>query len=97
MERKDWDLKYFLCLHPDGKNALQSDRLVKLGDQNYFNQRILNKDTRFADNPAYVFAAIAYIEKKQMERNKGISFIRGKSAKDASGTQTNTLDDPYSD
>ena len=96
LEEKDWDLKSFPCLHPDGLNALQSERPIKLGDQDYFSQRILNKDTRFADNPAYVFAAIAYIEKKQMERNKGISFIRGKSVKDVNGTQTYTLDDPYS-
>ena len=67
LEEKDWDLKSFPCLHPDGKNSLQSDRVTKLGDQEYFSQRILNKDTRFADNTAYVFAAIAYIEKKQMK------------------------------
>ena len=56
----------------------------------------MNKDTRFAENPAYVFAAIAYIEKKQIERNKGISFIRGKSSSDGEGSKTYSLDDPYS-
>ena len=96
LEEKDWDLKSFPCLHPDGRNSLQTDRQTKLGEQDYFNQRILNNYGRFADNPAYIFAAIAYIEKKQMERNKGLSFIRGKYVKDTNGTQTYTLNDPYS-
>ena len=56
----------------------------------------MNKDQRFCQTLAYVFAANAYVEKKQMERNKGISFIRGKAVKDISGSHTYTLDDPYS-
>ena len=96
LEEKDWDLKSFPCLHPDGQNNLHSKRSTKLDDQQYFNQRILNKDTRFAECPAYIFAAIAYIEKKQIERNKGISFQRGKCEKGDDGTLTYTLNDPYS-
>ena len=67
-----------------------------LSGQDYFTQRILNKDTRFAHNPAYIFAAIAYIENKQIQRNKGISFIRGKAKQQSDGTHTYTLDDPCS-
>ena len=33
LEEKDWDLKSFPCLHPDGMNSLQSDRPIQLGDQ----------------------------------------------------------------
>ena len=36
MEEMDWDIKSFPCLHPDGKNTLWSDRLIKLGAQDYF-------------------------------------------------------------
>ena len=96
MEEMDWDIKSFPCLHPDGKNTLQSDRLIKLGEQEYFTQRILNKDTRFAENAAYIFAAIAFIENKQIQRNQGISFIRGKSKVQDDGSHTYTLDDPCS-
>ena len=96
LDEKDWDLKSFPCLHPDGKSSLHSERQVKLNDQDYFVQRVMNQDARFAENPAYVFAAIAYIEKKQIERNKGISFIRGKSKNEADGSKSYTLDDPYS-
>ena len=96
LEEVDWDLKSFPCLHPDGENSLQSQRQIPLGDQDYFNQRLLNKDSKFAENAAYVFAAVAYIEKKQIERNKGISYIRGKSETDKDGIKTYSLDDPYS-
>jgi hypothetical protein len=95
LRETDWDLKLFPCLHPDGKNRLQEERNVKLTDQYYFNQRLLNKDTRFGNNPAYVFASTAYIEKKQMERNIGVSGIRGTSSKGTDGTSTYSLNDPF--
>ena len=96
LEEKDWDLKTFPGLHPDGENSLNSNRDKKLSEQDYFIQRILNKDTRFAKNPAYVFAASAYVEKKQIQRNTGVSYIRGKSNVEENGTKTFSLNDPYS-
>jgi len=77
LEEKDWDLKSFPCLLPDGKNSLHSHKTIKLSDQDYFVQRILNKDLRFATTPAYVFAAVAYLEKKQIQSRIGLSFKRG--------------------
>ena len=56
----------------------------------------MNKDTRFAENTSYIFGAIGYLEKKQIDRNQGISFIRGKSHVEKDGTKTYTLNDPYS-
>ena len=64
LEEHDWDLKSFPCLHPDGKFSLHSNRPIKLSEQDYFNQRILNKDPRFCKNLVYLFAANVYIEKK---------------------------------
>ena len=97
LDEKDWDLKSFPCLLPDGESSLHSKRNVKLSDQEYFTQRIMNKDPRFACNPAYVFAAVAYIEKKQIESRRGISYMRGKATTSKSdGTTTYTLNDPCS-
>ena len=96
LEEKDWDLKSFPCLLPDGKNSLHSERKIKLTDQDYFVQRILNKDLRFATNPAFVFAAVAYLEKKQIQSRIGISFKRGKANQYADGTTSYTLDDACS-
>ena len=65
LNEKGWDIKAFPTLHPDGKNELHEEREENLMEQNYFIQRILNKDQRFANNPAYVFGATAYIEKNK--------------------------------
>ena len=94
LQENDWDLKSFPCLLPDGQNSLHSDREVKLSDQDYFSQRILNKDTRFAINPAYIFAAVAYLENKQIEGRRGIAFKRGKATSFPDGTTSYSLEDP---
>ena len=57
LQEKDWDLKSFPCLLPDGNNSLHSKRDIKLSEQDYFTQRIMNKDDRFATNPAFIFVA----------------------------------------
>ena len=96
LEENDWDLKTFPGLLPDGKNSLHAQRPVKLSEQDYFMQRIMNKDTRFAHNPAYIFAAIALIEKRQVQRNMGISFNKGTAKTDMSGDIIYSLEDPFS-
>ena len=64
MQEVDWDIKAFPHLHnPDGSNGKDEERTVRLTDQNYFIQRILNKDQRFAKSSAYRYAAVAYIER----------------------------------
>ena len=76
--------------------GLNEKRDIKITDQMYFAQRIQNYDKRFANTAAYVFAAFAFIEKKQLERNINISFMRGKPKKSATGGMVYSLDDPYS-
>ena len=96
LQENDWDLKSFPCLLPDGENSLHSERERKLSEQDYFTQRIMNKDPRFATNPAYIFAAVAFIEKKQIEGRKGIAFKRGKATTSTDGMTSYSLEDPYS-
>ena len=74
----NWDALAFPMKHPDGKNNLHQERPVRLNDQYYFVQRIRNKDPRFRSDPSYLFSAAAYIEKKQLQRNINVSFLRGK-------------------
>ena len=86
MQEKDWDIKAFPHLHnPDGSNGKDQKRKVKLTDQNYFIQRILNKDKRFAKSPAYTYAAVAYLEKKQLQRNINLSGTRGRQIENIDG------------
>ena len=59
-------------------------------------QRLRNQDTRFSSDPAYVFAAAAYLEKKQLQRNVNISFQRGKEVKSDGAPSTYHLEDGFS-
>ena len=96
MKEKDWDIKAFPHLHnPDGKNGKDHERSVKITDQYYFIQRICNQDARFAKSPAYVYAAVAFLEKKQLQRNINISYTHGKQIKDKDGNTELDLDDGY--
>ena len=78
LKEKDWDIKSWPALHPDGQYGLHQKRKVKLTEQQYFGQRILNRDLRFSSSPGYIFAAAAYIEQKQLSSKANISFMRGK-------------------
>ena len=96
MTDNDWDVKAFPHLHnPDGSNGKDQERKVRLTEQNYFIQRICNKEKRFAQSPAFMYAAVAYIEKKQMKRNINLAGTRGKKFKNDNGGQSYELEDGY--
>ena len=96
LDTDDWDSLAFPMKHPDGKNNLHQERDKKLTEQYYFVQRIRNKDVRFSEDPAYVFAAAAYIEKKQLQKNVNVSYLRGKEKTSEMGCSTYSLDDGFS-
>ena len=77
---KSWDINAFPLLHPDGRCGLNEKReqTVKLTDQSYFKQRLRNKDNRFIENKAYLYSAVAYVERKQLQGNINLSFTKGK-------------------
>ena len=96
MKEDDWDLKSFPNLHPCGENGLQQQRDVKgLTDQQYIEQRLKNQDTRFEQCTPYVFAMTAYIEEKQLERNIGISYSKGKKVMGENQERSYTLNDGF--
>ena len=64
-------------------------------DQFYFIQRICNQNTKFARSPAYVYAAVAHTELKQIQRNVNVSYSRGKEVDNKNGVKTLKVDDPY--
>jgi hypothetical protein len=93
---KDWDILAFPMKNPDGKNGLHQERTRRLTEQNYFIQRLRNMDTRFSEDPSYLFAAAAYLEKKQLQRNVNVSYLRGKESKSSNGICTYSLNDGFS-
>ena len=94
---KSWDVNAFPLLHPDGKYGLNEKReiTVKLTDQSYFKQRIRNKDSRFIDNKPYLYSAVAYVERKQLQNNINLSYTKGKKSISADGTIQYELDDAF--
>ena len=82
----DWDIKSWPALHADGKYGLHFKRKIRLTEQQYFAQRILNRDLRFSKSPGYIFAAAAYIEQKQLSSKENVSFMRGKKTVGKDGT-----------
>ena len=80
---------------PDGRYGLHYHREAKLQDQYYFIQRICNQDPKFARSPAYVYAAVAHTELKQIQRNMNLSYSRGKETSNTEGVRTLKLEDPY--
>ena len=96
MAETDWDIKAFPNLHnSDGSNGKDQDRKTRLTEQNYFIQRICNKEKRFAKSAAYVYAAVAYIEKKQINRNINLAGTRGKQVVSTDGGKTYELEDAH--
>ena len=96
MTDEDWDIKAFPHLHnPDGTNGKDQDRTVRLTDQNYFIHRICNKEKRFAKSAAYMYAAVSYIEKKQINRNINLAGTRGKQIVNNDGGKSYELEDAH--
>ena len=96
MTDDDWDVKAFPHLHnPDGSNGKDQERKTRLTDQNYFIQRICNKEKRFAKSAAYMYAAVAYIEKKQINRNINLAGTRGKQVTNNEGGKKYELEDSH--
>ena len=96
LKDENWDINSFPNLHPSGRNKMFQEREVKVTPQQYLIQRLKNKDSRFEKCTPYVFAAAAYIEEKQMERNIGISFNKGKRSDSGEGQKSYELEDAYS-
>ena len=95
LSEKDWDIKSWPTFHPDGRFGLHHKRKVKLTDQQYFGQRILNEDLRFSKSPSFIFGAAAYIEQKQLISHANISFMRGRRTTDKDGKHEYDLDDAF--
>ena len=77
MRNTDFDVKAFPCLHPTGRFGLHHKRNLKLSPVFYFNQRLLNKDQRFAKSIPYIFAAHQYLERHMLESQINVCSQRG--------------------
>ena len=92
----DWDIKAFPHLHnTDGSNGKDQERIARLSEQKYFINRVCNMEKRFAKSSAYLYAAVAYIEKKQINSNINLAGTRGRQIVGKGGVKTYELEDAY--
>ena len=90
-----WEIKSFPTLLPDGKFGLDHKRKIKLTKQQYFAQRLLNRDDRFAKNPDYLFSAMSMVEADRLRANANLTGMKGKRKVGPGGTWVQ-VDDPCS-
>jgi hypothetical protein len=70
---------HFPILFPNGKWGLHDEeRKYKITPQQFILQRIQNLNPVFADNKPFIFTAVYYIERHQLESKMNISYMRGK-------------------
>ena len=95
-DQKDWIIRSWPTLLPDGQFGLDQKRRVKLTRQNYFQQRILNVDDRFANTKSFVFAAMSVVEAERLRSNANLSGIKGRRMTGPDGVIRMELGDPCS-
>ena len=95
LDQKDWDIKSWPTLFPDGKFGMDYPRKVKVPSQKYFKQRLLNKNEKFSKTPGFVFGAASYVESERLRSNANISGYRGKKEKDEQGQVSYCMKNPF--
>ena len=85
LNQPNWDISSFPTLFPDGKFGKDYKRTKKLTAQEFFQQRILNKDDRFSKNPGFCFAAMSYVEAERLRSNANLTGMRGKRVEGKGG------------
>ena len=78
----DWDKKGFPQLvNPDGSGGFDDERPYKIRPQDFYRQRLLNKERRFAKTPTYLYSVVSYLEARRMSSNIAMVGRRGKETK----------------
>ncbi len=95
LRQQNFDAMSFIRHHPTGKFGLNEPRVYKLSPVMYFNQRLLNRDERFSQDPLYVFMCASYLERLGLERQIDISGLKGTISNGEGKEKEISLKDPY--
>ena len=85
LKETNFDSKSFPILFPSGQFGLNEEREFKLSTMQYFCQRILNFDKRFANSDPFIFCAQQRIERETLETSYNISFNKGSLKQETNG------------
>ena len=96
LDMPKWDIKSWPTLLPDGKFGVDHKRKIKLTRQQYFTQRMLNVDDRFAKTPGYLFGAMSMVEAERLRANANLTGMKGKRSVGPGGQVSYQVDDPCS-
>lgn len=77
MREKNFDVEAFPIFFKTGKFGLNQERERKISASDFFLQRILNKDDRFRKSQKFLFTAVYYLERKQIESQIQMSLRKG--------------------
>jgi hypothetical protein len=91
----EYEVKGFPTLYPTGQFGLDHERRDNLSTQKYFNQRLLNVDTRCSDSSSWLFAAQQRVEREMLEKQCDIVFQKGKLKKTAGGVSVMQVEDAF--
>ena len=95
LREEHFDVKSFPKHHPSGKYGLNHPRKFKLTPQMFFNQRLMNVDERFAQDPIYVFMVASFLERLGIEKQINISGMKGVSTTQPNGEKAVKLKDAF--
>ncbi len=73
----NWDINAFPQLFPTGRFGFYQQRPIKISALQYFIQRLQNCDKRFSSYTPFVFSALYFIERQQLEQKINVSFKKG--------------------
>ena len=97
MREEDFDTAGFPRHFPDGKYGLNwKKRMKKITPQQFFSQRLLNVDKRFAKDSDFLFVAQQYVERYGLERQIDVSMQKGSLLKTNDGTKVIQTKDAFS-
>ena len=63
----------FPTLHPDGNNGFGTHRQISITPLDYFQSRIMSKDSRWAKHPSYIFWACNIVEAIKLQSSISIA------------------------
>ena len=92
LNHPNWGISSFPTMFPDGKFGMNYKRTKKVTAQEFFQQRILNKDNRFSKNPGFCFAAMSYVEALRLRNNANMTGMRGKRVEGKEGVSVEIKD-----
>ena len=97
LREEDFDITGFPRHFPDGKYGLyDKERKKAITPQQFFTQRLLNADKRFAKDPDFLFVAQQFVERYALEKQIDVMSRKGNLMPTSSGMKVVQTKDVFS-